>query len=103
MSDCRFGVSPVNYPDPDLRKKVTVLAFFLDYTEMSIMCRHLLDNRSGRLANFVRLVEFLADLHTGNFMSDIRSDRLAQRKSCQDCQSFAWQSCGYRQHQVNKA
>ena len=36
-------------------------------TEMSIMCRHLPDlflpdNRSGRLTNFVRLAEFLADL-----------------------------------------
>ena len=25
MSDCRFGVSPVNYPDPDLRAFIPVL------------------------------------------------------------------------------
>ena len=49
-------------------------------SEMSIMCRHLPDKRSGRLANFVRLAEFLADhvykkkvCFTGIFMSDIRS------------------------------
>ena len=37
MSDCRFGVSPVNYPDPDpdpnlltdLEVKVTDLEFFM--------------------------------------------------------------------------
>ena len=42
---------------------------------MSIICRHLPDNMSGSLANFVRLGEFLAEevCFTGNFMSDIRS------------------------------
>ena len=30
MSDCRFGVSPVNYPDPDPEQKVGAAgAFFL--------------------------------------------------------------------------
>ena len=43
------------------------------------MCRHLPDNKSGSLANFVRLAEVLADLmfrevcFIGNFMSDIQS------------------------------
>ena len=27
MSDCRFGVSPVNYPDPDPERKRTVILF----------------------------------------------------------------------------
>ena len=42
------------------------------------MCRHFPDSRSGRLANFVRLAEFLQTLYkevffTGNFISDIQS------------------------------
>ena len=50
----------------------------LPKAEMSIMCRHLPDNRSGSLADFVRLAELLEDLmrevcFTGNFMSDIWS------------------------------
>ena len=31
-------------------------------TEMSIMCQHLPDSKFGRLAHFIRLTEFLADL-----------------------------------------
>ena len=33
------------------------------------MCQHLPDNRSGRLANFVRLAEFLADLIIRKYVS----------------------------------
>ena len=30
MSDCRFGVSPVNYPDPDPEESVAFL-FYVHY------------------------------------------------------------------------
>ena len=54
------------------------MAIFIDgpdIPEMSIMCRHLPDNnRSGRLANFVRLAECLADLiYKEVYFTDIRS------------------------------
>ena len=40
MSDCRFGVSPVNYPDPD-PEHVIVLCFFPScLTRRLIACRH---------------------------------------------------------------
>ena len=55
------------------------------------MCRHLPDNKSGSLVNFVRLAEFLADLmevcFTDNFMSDIRYDT---NEKLPDLPKFAW-------------
>ena len=39
MSDCRFGVSPVNYPDPDPE-----LSFILNYTDR-IFVRDFPDSR----------------------------------------------------------
>ena len=36
MSDCRFGVSPVNYPDPDPEHAYPIL---LVYSRLQIMIR----------------------------------------------------------------
>ena len=56
-------------------------------TEIRIICRHLPDNRSGRLINFVRLAEFLADLILGSNVSQAISCQtygLAQMKMLPD-------------------
>ena len=39
MSDCRFGVSPVNYPDPDSNKPYSYLRYILNYGYRSKVSR----------------------------------------------------------------
>ena len=38
MSDCRFGVSPVNYPDPDPDKKATFMLRLSPYDLQQDSC-----------------------------------------------------------------
>ena len=41
MSDCRFGVSPVNYPDPDPEQELSILleSHCLDKVHLSVKFR----------------------------------------------------------------
>ena len=46
MSDCRFGVSPVNYPDPDPERSFTkailnllLLCMLTEYVQTSILLK----------------------------------------------------------------
>ena len=38
MSDCRFGVSPVNYPDPDPDRKLKIKVQLMCESERSDRC-----------------------------------------------------------------
>ena len=40
MSDCRFGVSPVNYPDPDPELSIIMIRIldFVVYTKKMNLC-----------------------------------------------------------------
>ena len=58
---------------------------------MSIMCRHLSDNRSDRLANFVRLTEFFVRPYVGKYVSQAilcQIYGLAQMKKLPDLPKF---------------